>query len=428
MKIEDLIVRQDGIDTVISYEIETQANIPIRLEATNVRNESTGVHGEISIMFDGADVYTIGNLKRREVRNPLITDIYKHMGPTKEDAEYVLPKKILTDEFNTFCKLVYPKMIHVNAPEYVEGSAERILPDFTASPHVLNGGGTVMYGKPGMGKSYTALAMAISVNEGCSKFWNVKKQKALYVNLERDRKTMPPRIGKIRSALGLDISGSLAVHNVKESTLMEIRDPLMRFINENDIEFLIIDSLSQTGKGDMKEDTVASETVKMLNKMGVSWLAVAHTPKYDSSTYFGSAMWEAGADAMLRHSSDIIDDKGAIEVLLDVTKANDMPIPKPMRLHYSFDKFGLANARFANQSETVELELENNTVKPKEKVRRCLAKGLNSIQGVATSVQIDSHEVKKLIDSLESSSVVHMAKRINGEEFYALTHRENGNG
>ena len=80
-----------------------------------------------------------------------------------QDAEYVLPKKILTDEFNTFCKLVYPKTIHVNAPEYVEGSIERVVPDFTASPHVLNGGGTVMYGKPGMGKSYTALAMAISI-------------------------------------------------------------------------------------------------------------------------------------------------------------------------------------------------------------------------------------------------------------------------
>jgi hypothetical protein len=222
-------------------------------------------------------------------------------------------------------------------------------------PHVLTGGGTIMYGKPGKGKSFTGLMMAMAVNYGTNHYWDTQQGEALFVNLERPDSTIPPRILGVAEALGLNSTTSLSVLNGKGATLVDIKDVMEQYIQENNVTFVVLDSISRAGTGDMKEDKVATATIDMLNKLGVTWLAIAHTPKYDETIYYGNSQYEAGADVMVRHSSEVIDDKGSIAVLLEVTKANDMPIPKPMGLHYSFNENGISGIRFAAKEETAGL-------------------------------------------------------------------------
>ena len=197
--------------------------------------------------------------------------------------------------------------------------------------------------------------MAMAVNYGANHYWNTEQGEALYVNLERPDSTIPPRILGVAEALGLNSNSSLSVLNGKGATLVDIKDVMEEYIHENNITFVVLDSISRAGTGDMKEDKVATATIDMLNKLGTSWLAIAHTPKYDESIYYGNSQYEAGADVMLRHSAQIIDDDGSMAVLLEVTKANDMPVPKPMGLHYSFNENGIKGIRFAAKEETAGL-------------------------------------------------------------------------
>jgi hypothetical protein len=347
---------------IVRYELKTPVNIPIIFTAENIRNEKTGEHAQIGIVFDDSDIYTVCNIKRHDERTKLANKAYQFFGSSTEEAEYICPKAELIKAFDKFCKLVYQKKLQVQSPKLVHGILKNSPVSYVAKPHVLSNGGTIMYGKPGTGKSFTGIALAIAVNSGANHYWETEQQNAMFVNLERPENSMAPRVGAINRALGLNPDHPLPIHDAKDSTLMGIHDSLVNYISDHDIKFVVIDSLSQAGNGDLKEDTVASATIKILNRMGVSWLTIAHTPKYDDSVYYGNSLWEAGADVMLRHDSEKQED-GSIVTLLEVTKANDMPIPKPMGLHYSFDEFGLSSIRFANEDELVDLKAKHLTFK-----------------------------------------------------------------
>jgi|TARA_Y100000310_G_scaffold311819_1_gene358490 hypothetical protein len=343
---------RDKNDGILKH-IELGLNA-ITLSAHDIRPEKTGIHAELGIAFNGENIaYTVCNIKRSEERTKLCNSAYKFLGETYGDAATIIPKGDLVKQMNDFCLAVYPEYLSIQAPVKVEGAERNI--GYTLKPHVLSGGGTIMYGKPGRGKSFTGLMMALAVNYGTNHYWNTEQGDTLYVNLERPSSTIPPRILGVAEALGLNSNSSLSVLNGKGATLVDIKDVMEEYIQENNTTFIVLDSISRAGTGDMKEDKVATATIDMLNKLGVSWLAIAHTPKYDETIYYGNSQYEAGADVMLRHSSKIIDDTGSIAVLLEVTKANDMPVPKPMGLHYSFNENGINGIRFAAKEETAGL-------------------------------------------------------------------------
>jgi len=63
------------------------------------------------------------------------------------------------------------------------------------------------------------MAMAVSVDAGCSEIWNVEQANSLYINLERSERSMVKRLGGINTALGLDPARSLPFLNVRGQTL-----------------------------------------------------------------------------------------------------------------------------------------------------------------------------------------------------------------
>ena len=324
----------------------------LAITAKNIRKEATGIHARLGVDLDGEELeFTVCNIERREERQRLSNSAHKFFGSSQEEADSIVSKGELLALMTKFCALVWDTYLNVQSPEEMVGSTDISAVSYSLKPHVLTGGGTIMYGKPGKGKSFTGMMMALAVNYGVNHYWEPEQGKALFINLERPERTMTPRIGTISNALGLNSTSSLAVMNKRGSGLYEIHDALERYILENEVTFIVLDSISRSGTGDMKEDKVASRTVDMLNDLGVAWLAIGHTPKYDESTYYGSGQYEAGADVMLRHQSAVIDEEGSLAVLLEVTKANDMPIPRPMGLHYSFDKNGLSAIRTATKDE-----------------------------------------------------------------------------
>ena len=415
----DVRINKDG-EKEVYLEIETPENIPVVFSAIDIRKEDTGVHAEISIEFDGFDTYTVCNVKRDPDRGRLINKAHKTFGGSLEESEYVLPKMKLIQEFDNFCKNIWATFIKVQSPKLIEGTTEISSVLYTLKPHVLTGGGTIMFGKPGKGKSFTGIMMALAVQYGTNHYWHTDKGNALFVNLERPDRTMPPRIGAVGKALGI-AHAKLPVMDARGSSLKDVHSILESYVKTNETKFVVIDSISRAGQGDMKEDKVATKTIDMLNNIGISWLAIAHTPKYDETIYYGNSQYEAGADVMLRHTSTVIDDVGSIALLLEVTKSNVMPVPKPMGLHYSFGDLGLNSIRFAKQHEVASLETEPDLYRNIKDLLDEFTTGM-TITGMANKLSVSRTEVvDKIKIMLGNQTVVAMGKEGNEKKYGLVT-------
>ena len=407
-------------DDGVVHHIELGLNA-ITFKAHNIRNEKTGVHARLAIAFNGEDLaFTVCNIDRHEERNRLANFAHKCLGTDEADASFLIPKGELLLKFNQFCSRVWSKFLSVQTPEEIAGDPTVSAVDYALKPHVLTGGGTIMYGKPGKGKSFTGMMMALAVNYGTNHFWETEQGKSVFINLERPKRTMSPRIAAVSAALGLDPISNLSVMNNRGQGLVDIHDALEDYIQKKDIKFVVLDSISRAGAGDMKEDRVATRTIDMMNNLGVSWLAIAHTPKYDDSVYYGSGQYEAGADVMLRHSSAIIDDKGSIAVLLDVVKANDMPVPKPMGLHYTFDQHGLSGIRFATKDETADLidkktHLNDSIQEYLEEVGTA-----HTATQLATALNVERGNVTTALRQLYKSGQLVAVATVKNEKSYGL--------
>ena len=398
------------------------------LSARNIRKTDTGVHARLGIdLNDDNLAFTVCNIERNEERTRLSNSAHKFLGMSEEDANGMISKGELLFKLNNFCDKVWKEWLSIQTPELVEGTTDLSSVLYALKPHVIEGGGTIMYGKPGKGKSFTGMMMALAVNYGTNHYWETSQGKTIFVNLERPARTMPPRIGAVASALGLNSNSNLVVMNNRGQGLVDIHDALEDYIAANDVKFVVLDSISRSGAGDMKEDRVATRTIDMLNDLGVSWVAIAHTPKYDDQVYYGSGMYEAGADVMLRHSSARIDENGSLAILLEVTKANDMPVPKPMGLHYSFDSNGLSAIRFATKDEVA--DLVDKEIHLRDSIKEYLGEtGKASATKLSIELSKERAEVTEALRVLIKSKEIIAVGVSNGESEYGLSQAWTDNG
>jgi hypothetical protein len=199
-----------------------------------------------------------------------------------------------------------------------------------------------------------ALIAAVSMDAGCDLVWPVLQRRTLFVNLERSRDSMRHRLACVNRALGLDPTRPLPFLNARGRPLAEIEEGVRRTIMEQEVEVLVLDSISRAGMGDLIEGSTANRVVDLLNSLCPTWLAIAHTPRADESHVYGSVFFEAGQDIGVRLVSQPMD--GMTGIGLDVTKANDLP-KQPMEIYaLEWGPDGLKAIRSARRHEFPEIE------------------------------------------------------------------------
>lgn len=150
---------------------------------TDIRRERTGIHARVSIGRSGGILaYSTFNIDRDEDRTRLSNKSYRMLG-TK--AAELVSKDILTGWVDQFCAGVWPAFTSVHKAKSVRGEPVEQPLEFIAGPHVVEGGGTIIFGPPGLGKSWTGMLMAVAVDSGTNGFWKVRQTKAMFINLER---------------------------------------------------------------------------------------------------------------------------------------------------------------------------------------------------------------------------------------------------
>ena len=317
-----------------------------------ISQERTGTHANITIKYDYALLdYSYFNIARSEERTRLANSAHKKFkGDTKK-----YQAEDLRRDLDVFCAGLWDYHVSGFVPELMEGDDIEKPLKFLVYPYILDNGGTIVYAPPGRGKSYTALLWAISVNSGVTKYWPVIKTPTLFINLERSKESLGRRIATVNQVLGLPGKTPLHVINARGKSLAEVIPACQKYIKQCGIKFIVLDSISRAGLGDLNENQPMNKIIDALSSLCPSWFALSHTSRANEDHAFGSIMLDAGADICIQLSSQILEDN-TLGIGWEITKQNDVG-KKPMRIWaLEFNDFGLSLMRAAKDYEFPEIE------------------------------------------------------------------------
>jgi len=338
-------------------KLRQAGEIELWFAASNIRMERTGLHARVGIVVNGVELASDNfNVERNRERTALSNSAYAQLvGGRRQPERADYPQTYMQDDVDRFCGGLRDAYLDGLMPQLVNGSATRQAPSFVLEPFILVDGGTIIFAPPGFGKSTVLQTIGVCVDAGCGRLWPVRQTKVLLVNLERSARSVEQRLGNINAALGLARERPLAVLNARGKTLAEVAPAVQKHVDRHQIGCILVDSLSRAGSGSLKEDDVVNGYCNILNGFGPAWCALAHSPRGDETHAFGSQMFDAAADLMVRLMSE---EKlsGPLGIALDIVKRNDVG-KQPMWVGaFEFDKAGLLSIRKARDGEFRDVE------------------------------------------------------------------------
>ena len=324
----------------------------LRLQAEKISEERTGIHARVTILMDTPLSWSYLNIERREDRSSLATAAHSSI-PDGIGKEY--GKDDLRRDLDLFCAGLWEYKMSLQVPELMAGDETCLPLSFLLRPYLLEGGGTILYAPPGRGKSFTALLWAVSVDAGCGKFWPVKQTPMLFINLERSRESVRRRLSAVNRVLGLPATRPLLTLNARGKSLADVSATCRKTIRERGVGFVVLDSISRAGVGDLTENLSGNRVIDALSGLCSSWLALGHTPRQSEQHLYGSVMQDAGADICVQLSSQTTDE-GTLGVGWELTKQNDTGKRGQEIVAFEFNDNGLQDCRKAKPFEFPEIE------------------------------------------------------------------------
>ncbi len=345
--------------------------------ANGLHPRSTGPHATISICEQSPNfkiteqdphgktiVYTTFNIGKNEDRTRLANAAYKLLVP-KDEKLYSPYKTVGYDndflkvDLDRFCIQIEQVWESQFESELTTGDPT-LIQKHRIYPFAVSDGGTIMFARPKSGKSFLALAMAVSIDSGVNKFWKIEQCPVLYVNLERSARSMQQRLGNVNRALGLKPNRPLRFLHARGRSLKDIVNPIKKTMSKHNIKYVILDSISRSGMGDLTSNDVANRITDSLNSIiekgdnERGYLAIAHTSWSEEHVY-GSIHFEAAADSIcsVKTSKNEYNELG---VQLQVDRGNDVSggVELPM-LKFCFSEFGLSEISSASADDFPDL-------------------------------------------------------------------------
>ena len=392
----------------------------LTLKAETIRRQTTGIHARLYALLgptpNGPQPLTWDtfNVERQTDRTHFANKAWDKL-KTMAFVKDTLTLKDWSYRVDLFCASLWQTW----AGQYrarLEGDEDVQPLNFLLEPYIIEGCGTIIFAPPGAGKSYLTMAMGVAIDAGRSQLWRVTQTKGVFVNLERAAKLVTRRLHLVNLALGEEGQRKLLMVNARGWSLSDVVDALRQTIEEDGAQFVVLDSLSRSGYGDLNEAGPANSIMDALNNLGVTWLAIAHSPKANKDTIFGSQMFQAAADVVIQTYSQTKED-GTVGVGLKVVKANDIRKP-PMAVYaMEFDDYGLNKLRLARLGEFPEVEAEKPTSAANQIRDYLLEVGKDDPSSIAEQVGVSRQYVHEV---LKGSGYTHVGKE-GKRMLYAVT-------
>jgi len=303
------------------------------------------------------------DINDRSTRNTLANSAFKQADPPLPPADNKALLQILLE----FCDGLWDAHQRLAVASVLKGDAEDSLPNMYIPGLIVKGGGHLLFAPPGAGKSWVCYIMQQALTYGLYAPFKVPYPvSTLLTNLERSEESVTRRYGRVNLALGLDRDAEFHAINNRGGTLADTLDAMRQSVLANGHEVVILDSLSRSGAS-LVDDKEANATMDALNGLGVTWIAIAHSPYGDNSKTFGSRMFQAACDVEIRLDSQTLA-KHLKAVRLRPVKTNDIP-PQTYTLGQEFHlDFGLKRVWEARDDEFPERNCDGwNKDKPCER-------------------------------------------------------------
>jgi hypothetical protein len=365
--------------------------------ADSIRQERGSCHARIFIKVDEHTLaWTSLKVEDDSERVRLTNSAWKRLATPDQKA---FPNADLKHFLDGFCEHLWDAYTERFEAEMLTPLEDMTPTEFALRPYIVLGGGTILFAPPGRGKSYTALLMAVSVDAGCSRIWQVDVPRpTLFLNLERAKLSLKRRLALVNLALGLEAHRPLLFINARGKGLREVEEAARRSVAKHGVEVVFMDSISRAGLGSLVEDRPANAIIDTLSRICPTWVALAHTPRQDETHAYGSQMMDAGEDVGVQLITQT-SNNGTLGIGLKVVKANDIAIPSLQVLVYTFDEYGLSGARIAKHGEFPEIEAKRRMT-VQEQVREYLLQvGEVSATAVSQQLGISRQTISKVMSA-----------------------------
>ncbi len=341
------------------YELPT-GNV-LRYTAKDVRREHSGIHAYIRISMNWVSLVSSNfNVEKDEERVRLANSGYSHLDNEAHMLDRVeFPKNAFKHALDLFCEGLWDETVGQDLGGWLAGDpmvqpAHRLLESY-----ILQDAGTIIYAPPGKGKSYTAIAMAQSLQHGVDNVWKLTDARTpLYMNLERSARSMEARLALVNRSLGLPADEGMYFLNARGRSLSDVYAAAKRTIAMYGCDVVFFDSISRGGAGTMNADDVANKIMDMLNALCPTWVALGHSPRGDDTHIFGSQMFDGACDLAVQLTAQTAGSGAATGIKLKVSKANDIPEGFSSTHVLEWDETGLAGIRSSRNGEFAELDIK----------------------------------------------------------------------
>ncbi len=392
----------------------------LRYGAQDVRREKTGIHAKVCISINWVTLaYTNFNIERDEDRVRLSNSGYAHL----DGREHALdreefPKNLFKHGLDLFCQDLWEFTVSAQVGEWMEGDPDIAPARPLLGNYVLEGAGTILYSPPGQGKSYTAMAMASCLMYGIDRIWSLTDTRVpLYINLERDGRSMQGRLAAVNRALGIDPRSPLPFLNARGRSLTDIFEAAQKTIALHDCSVVFYDSISRAGGGSMVADDVANRIMDMLNALCPTWVAIGHSPRADDDHVYGSQMFTAAADVEVQLKAQPSRLEDCTGVGLQIRKANDIKTGGLSVHVLEWDDRGLTGIRKARNGEFADIAAGEKQTIEQEVANFLSVNGPASASMLAKTL---SHTRQKVSSILANSPQFALAGREGHEVLYGL--------
>lgn len=370
--------------------------------ARDIRRERTGIHAVVTIRSRAGLLASSNfNVERDEERVRLANSAHSQL---PEQIAQSYPKGELKRDLDAFCTGLWDAMSGAVDIGEMEGDPDAVAPTMVLGGYVIEGGGTILFGEPGKGKSTIAGLWATSIHTGTNRYWQVEQRPVLYVNLERAKPHMERRQARINEVLGLPPRTGMHYLNARGRTLFDVADVIQKYVRKHGIRVGILDSISRAGLGDLNENQSGNRIIDALNSLFETWVAIGHTARGDDTHVYGSQMQDAGMDIGVQLVSSRSGD-GRLGVGLQVTKANDVRKPPQEVWALAYDEGGLIEMRSAQDGEFG--EVEDKADRPtNEKIAIVLAAGALQVGDIAERTGLSYDLIRKTLSRHAQQFVV----------------------
>ena len=396
----------------VEYEHILATGHTLLFRTEDFRKQATGTHGKVFIGIDRRILnYTVLNLDRDEDRVRFVNSAFNMLPPMVKET---LDKGELKHTFDLFCLNGYTEYVGTQKASFLVPLADRTPPGFMIEPFIIRGGGSILFGPPGKGKSYVAMTIALAVDAGLTDMFNVTQGRVLFVNLERSAESLQRRLLNINLSLGIPDDYPLLTLNARGKTLDDVIEAVDESIKEHDVKLVVLDSISRAGFGDLNDNRPVNKIIDTMNNTCETWIGLAHAPRGDSSHVYGSVHFDAGADIVIQQVSEARE--RSLGIGLNIVKANDVGKMPMMVLGYEFDDIGITKIWFPKASEFPELML-SKPVSTAEEVYDYLSEVDNATAGeIASSL----NKSRSMISSILNSDERYVASQRGREKVFGL--------